>query len=79
MIGKGVFIIWVNLEKQKTEVHIFDKVSFSCFTARKFQTKEDIVAQKQVLLLNLRLWHAQKPNILVIFYVERFMQEISVL
>ena len=47
--------IWELFERQKVEVHIFVRVSYSGFAMWKFTTKEDLNPQKQIFLLNLRL------------------------
>ena len=42
-------------ERQKIEVYIFGRANLSGFGTWKFASKEDLIPQKQVFLLNLRL------------------------
>ena len=58
-----VIVIWKPFERQKIEVHIFERANFSVLGTWKFTGKEDLNPQKQVFLLNLRLWPVQKPKI----------------
>ena len=72
-----VVFIWAPFERQKIEVHIFERANLSGFGTRKFTTKEDLNTQKQVYILNLRLWPAQKPKICFFFlwkkvYIRKF-------
>ena len=60
-----VVVIWAPFERQKVEVYFFDKANISGFAAWKCAAKEDLNPQKQVFLLNLRLWAAQKRKICV--------------
>ena len=50
-----------NFSKTKVEVHIFEMANFSGFATWEFTAKGDLNPWKQVFLLNLRPWHAQKP------------------
>ena len=61
------------LERQKTEVHSFERANLSGFAMWNFTVKEDLNPQKQVFLLNLRLWLAQKSNVWSIFYGKKFI------
>ena len=64
----GVVVIWAPFERQKIEVHIFERANLSGFGTWKFTAKEDLNRRKQVFLLNFRPWPAQKPKIWSIFY-----------
>ena len=55
--------IWAPFERQNIEVHIFESANLSSVGTWKFTAKEDLNPQKQVFLLNLRLWPAQKPKV----------------
>ena len=57
-----VVFVWTSFEKRKVEVHIFDRGNLSGFAMWEFIFKEDLNPQKQLFLLNLRLWPAQKPK-----------------
>ena len=59
--------MWAPFERQKIEVHIFEKANFSGFGTWKFTAKEDLNPRKQVFL-NLRLWPAQKRKMWSFFY-----------
>ena len=65
-------------ERQKIEVHIFERANLSAFGTLKFGAKEDLNRQKQVFLHNFRPCPAQKPNIWSIFYGKKFISENSV-
>ena len=64
-------------ERQKIEVHIFERANLSCFGTWKFTAKENLNRQKQVFFLNFRPWPAQKPNIWSIFYGRKLILENS--
>ena len=64
----GVVVISTPFERQKIEVHIFERANLSGFGTWKFTAKEDLNRRKQVFLLNFRPWPAQKPKIWSIFY-----------
>ena len=64
----GIVVIWAPFERQKIEVHIFERINISGFGTWKFTAKEDLNPRKQAFLLNLRLWPAQKPKIWSFFY-----------
>ena len=70
LIGQRL-LSWAPFERQKIEVHIFEIFNFSSLGTWRFTDKEDLNPQKQVFLLNLRLWLAQKPKILVYFLWEK--------
>ena len=55
-----VVVIWAPSEGEKVEIHIFERISLSGFDTWEFTIKEDSNLQKQIFLLNLRLWLAQK-------------------
>ena len=74
-----VVVIWAPFERQKIEVHIFERTNLSCFGTWKFTAKEDLNPRKQVFLLNSRLWLAHKPKIWSFFYRKKFMWENSIL
>ena len=59
--------MWAPFEKQKVEVYIFCQSHSFRFCKWEFATKEDLNERKQFLLLNLRLWLAQKPKVLSSF------------
>ena len=71
-------MIWAPIERQKIEVHIFEGANLSGFGTWKFTGKEELNPRKQVFLLSLRLWPAQKPKIWSVFYGEKFIKENSV-
>ena len=60
------------------EVHIFERANLSEFSTWKFTAKEDLNPRKQVFLLNLSFWPAQKPNIWSFFYWKKCIWENSV-
>ena len=64
----GVVVIWAPLEREKIEVHIFERANLSGFGTWKFSAKEDLNRQKQVFFHNFRPWPAQEPRIWFIFY-----------
>ena len=66
-------VIWTSFERQKVEVHVFDRANLSGLTTCQFTTKEDLNLQKQLFLLNLRFWLALKTKILSIFCGEMFI------
>ena len=68
-----VVVIWAPFERQKIEVHIFERANLSGFGTCKFTAKEISNPRKQVFLLNLRLWPAQKPKMWSFFYRKRFI------
>ena len=68
-----VVVIWASSEKQNVEVCIFDRTNILGFAMWEFTIKEDLSPQKQVCILNLRLWFAQKPIIWSIFYGKIFI------
>ena len=68
-----VVVIWAPFERQKIEVYIFERANFSGFGTWKLTTKENLIPRKQVCLLNLRLWPAQKTKIWYIFYGNQFI------
>ena len=68
-----VVVIWAPFERKKIEAHIFERANLSGFGTWKFTAKEDLNPRKQVFLLNLRLWPAQKPNIWYFFYGKKFI------
>ena len=45
-----VVVIWAPFERQKIEVHIFERANLSGFGTWKFTTKENLNRQKQVFL-----------------------------
>ena len=49
----------------------FLRANLSGFSTWKFPAKEDLNPQKQVFLLNLGAWPAQKPKNLVCFLLEK--------
>ena len=51
----------------------FSDAQLSDFATWELAAKEDLNSQKQVFLLNLRLWPAQKPKTWSIFYGKKFM------
>ena len=55
-------VIWTSFERQKVEVRIFERAYLSGFAKWEFAAKEELNPQKQVFLLNLRQWVAQKPK-----------------
>ena len=55
--------MWARFERQKIEVHIFERANFSGFGTWNFTAKEDLNRPKKVFLLNFRPWPAQKPKI----------------
>ena len=55
--------MWAPFERQKIEVHIFERANLSGFGTWKFSVKEDLNRQKQIFLHNFRPWSAQKPKI----------------
>ena len=57
-----VVIIWAPFERQKIEDQIFERANLSGFATWEFTAKEELNPRKQVFLLNLRLWTAQKPK-----------------
>ena len=57
-----VVVIWAPFERQKIEVHIFERANLSGFGTWKDKRR------KQIFLLNFRPWPAQKPKIWSIFY-----------
>ena len=63
-----VALVWVPFERQKVEVHIFERVNLSGFGTWEVTAKEDLNPRKQIFIFNLRLWPAQKPKIWSIFY-----------
>ena len=67
--------MWAPSERQKIEVHIFERVNLSGSGAWKFSVKEDLNQSKQVFLHNFRPWPAQKPKIWSIFYGKKFLSE----
>ena len=69
----GIVVIWAPFERQKIEVHIFEGANLSGFGSWTFTTKEDIYPRKQVFLLDLRFWPAQKRKIWSIFYGKKFI------
>ena len=60
-------------ERQKAEVHIFERANLSSFATWEFTAKEDVNPRKEVFLLNLRLLPCQKPKIWSIFYRKKFI------
>ena len=62
-----------SFERQKIEVHIFERANLASFGTGKFSAKEDLNRQKQVFLHTFRLWPAQKPKIWSIFYGKKFI------
>ena len=68
-----VVVRWVPLERQKVEVHIFERSNLLGLATWKFTTKEDLNPRKQVFLHNLRLRPAQKPKIWSILYGKKFI------
>ena len=46
-----VVVIWAPFERQKIEVHIFERANLSGFATWKFTTKEDLNPRKQVFLI----------------------------
>ena len=73
-----VVVVWAPIERQKIGVHIFERANLSGFAMWEFTAKEELNPQKQVILLTLRLWPVQKPNIWSIFYEKKFTSENSV-
>ena len=65
--------MWAPSERQKIEVHIFERANLSGSGAWKFSVKEDLNQSKQVFLHNFRPWPAQKPKIWSIFYGKKFI------
>ena len=63
-------------ERQKFEVHIFERANLSGFAIWEFTAKEDLNPQKQVFLLNLRLWPTQKSKIWSLFYGKSLHRKI---
>ena len=57
------------------EVHIFDRVTLSVFSMREFTSKENLNIQKQIIILNFRLWLTKKAKIWVVVPEEVFIQE----
>ena len=47
-----VVVIWAPLERQKVELHIFERANFSDFATWKFTSKEHWIPRKQVFVLN---------------------------
>ena len=66
-------MIWAPFERQKIEVHIFERASLAGFGTWKLTTKEDLNQQKQVFLLNFRPWPTQKPKGWPVFYGKKFI------
>ena len=54
-----VIVIWAPFERQRIEVHIFERANLSGFGTSKFTAKEDLNRRKQVFLRNFRPWPAQ--------------------
>ena len=54
LIGQESLSYWAPFERQKIEVHIFERANLSGFGTWKFTAKEDLNQQKQVFLLNFR-------------------------
>ena len=50
----GVVVIWTPFERQKIEVHIFERANLSGFVTWKFSAKENLNRQKQVFFHNFR-------------------------
>ena len=59
-------------------VQIFERTNLSGLGTWKFTAKEESNPQKQVFLLNLRLWPVQKPKIWSFFYGKTFIWKNSV-
>ena len=70
--------MWAPFERQKTEIQIFERTNLSGLGTWKFTAKEELNPQKQVFLLNLRLWPVQKPKIWSFFYRKTFIWKNSV-
>ena len=68
-----VVLMRARFERQKAAVHVFEWANFSGFATCEFTVREDLNPRKQELLLNLRLWSAQKPTSWSIFYRKRFI------
>ena len=68
--------MWEPFERQKLELSFLREPTFSGFGTWKFTIKEDLIPRKQVFLLNLRFWPAQKTKIC--FLWEKFIYENSV-
>ena len=64
-----VVVRWAPFERQKIEVEVFERGKLS---PPKFTTKDDLNTPKEVLL-NLRFWPAQKPNIWSFSYGKMFI------
>ena len=62
-----------HLINEKIGGHIFETANFSGFATWEFTAKEDLNPLKQVFLLNLRVWPAQKWKIWSIFYGKKFI------
>ena len=69
----GVVVISTPFERQKIEVHIFERANLSGFGTWKFTAKEDLNRRKQVFLLSFRPWPDQKPKLWSTFYGKKFM------
>ena len=65
--------MWTPFERQKIEVHIFERANLAGFGTWKFSAKEDLNQQKQIFIHNFRPWPAQKPKIWYIFYGTKFI------
>ena len=70
---QGLVVIWAPFERQKIEVHIFERANLSGFGMWKFTAKEDLNQQKQVFFHNFRPWSTQKPKVWSIFYGKKFI------
>ena len=60
---------------ERQVVHIFEIANLSGYDMWDFTTKEELNTQKQVFLLNLSLWPAQKPKFWSIFFGKKLIQE----
>ena len=74
----GLIAIWAPFERQKIEVHIFERANLSGFGTWKLSSKEDLNRRRQIFLLNFRPWPAQKPKMWSILYWKKFISENSV-
>ena len=58
-----IVVTRASFERQKVEIHIFDRANIWCFPTWEFTTKEDLNLQKEVFLLNLRLTRPKSKDL----------------
>ena len=63
-------------KRQKIEVHIFERANLSDFGTWNLTTKEDLIRQKQVFILDFRPWPGKKPKIWPILYGNSLIKKI---